>query len=60
MIFWEDMWNEPMSEEQHYRRGYCCNNKCKLCIFDPPHVVPKNTKVREEILKRLENEDISD
>jgi hypothetical protein len=33
MIFWEDMWNEPMSEEQHYRRGYCCGNKCKLCIF---------------------------
>ena len=51
-IYWEDSWNEPMSEEQHYRRGSCCGNTCKNCCYEPKYK-KGSTKVRQEVLNRL-------
>lgn len=51
-IFWESSWNEPMSEEQHYHRGYCCGNRCQKCVYEPKYE-KGSTKVRKEVLNRL-------
>jgi hypothetical protein len=30
------------TKEFHLRRGYCCGNLCRHCVYDPKHV--KNNK----------------